>query len=187
MAAKCHGADILDRDAGGFGQEAGEAGAIEYARHADDLVGRQSRKLLQSPNHRVERVGDADDEVLPAHAALIAAADLLHDVQIDAQEIVAAHAGLARYARGDDADVGAGDCRITVGAGAGELGVVAFDAPACDKIERLALGHPLDNVRQDDVAELLKPGQKAQACHQSVQSRSMRFCCAPCVLPPERF
>ena len=46
---------------------------------------------------------------------LDAGADLLHDFQIDAQKIVAAHARLARHAGGDDADVGAVDRRVGIG------------------------------------------------------------------------
>ena len=38
-----------------------------------------------------------------------ALADRLHDLEVDAEQIVAAHARLARHAGGDDADVGAGD------------------------------------------------------------------------------
>ena len=47
---------------------------------------------------------------------LDAGADLLHHLEIDAEQIVAAHAGLARHAGGDDADVGAVDRRVGVGA-----------------------------------------------------------------------
>ena len=47
---------------------------------------------------------------------LDAGADLLHDLEVDADQVVAAHAGLARHAGGDDADVGALDVGIGVGA-----------------------------------------------------------------------
>ena len=53
------------------------------------------------------------------------------------EQVVAAHAGLARHAGGDDADVGAVD-RL-VGGGAGELGVEAVDRRGLGEIERLAL------------------------------------------------
>ena len=42
---------------------------------------------------------------------LDAGADLLHHLEVDAEQIVAAHARLARHAGGDDADVGAFDAR----------------------------------------------------------------------------
>ena len=47
---------------------------------------------------------------------LDAGADLLHHLEVDAEQVVAAHAGLARHAGGDDADIGAGDRLVVVGA-----------------------------------------------------------------------
>jgi len=67
---------------------------------------------------------DADDEGVGG-VFLDAGADLLHHLEIDAQEIVAAHAGLARHAGGDDADLGA--VERLVGVGAGEMCVEPVD------------------------------------------------------------
>ena len=55
----------------------------------------------------------------------IAGADLLHHLEIDAQKIVTAHAGLSCDARGDDAHRGALD-RL-VGIGADDAGVKTLD------------------------------------------------------------
>ena len=88
---------------------------------------------------------------------LDAGADLLHHLEIDAEQIVAAHAGLARHAGGDDAHVGALD-RL-VGVGAGEAGIEAFDRRRLNEVERLALRHAFHDVEQDDVAELLETDQ----------------------------
>ena len=62
MAAEHEGGDVLDRDLELLGEEVAEARRIEHAGHADDLVVRQAREFAQRPDHRVERVGDADDE-----------------------------------------------------------------------------------------------------------------------------
>ena len=43
---------------------------------------------------------------------LMPAPTWLHDLEIDAEQIVAAHAGLARHAGGDDAHVGAFDAVV---------------------------------------------------------------------------
>ena len=86
-------------------------------------------------------------------------ADRLHDLEVDAEQVVAAHAGLARHAGGDDDDVGAGDGGIV--ARAGELGVEPFDRTGLGEIERLALGHAVDDVEQDDVAEFLSAARWA--------------------------
>ena len=58
-------------------------------------------------------------------AYLDALADRRHDLEIDAEQIVAAHAGLARHAGGDDDDVGALD--VGIGVGALELRVETLD------------------------------------------------------------
>ena len=91
---------------------------------------------------------------------LDAGADLLHHLEVDAEQIVAAHAGLARHAGGDDADVGAFDGVIVVGAG--EPGVEAFDRRRLRDIERLALRHAFGDVEQHDVAQFLQADQMGE-------------------------
>ena len=115
--------------------------------------------LLQGPDHGVERIGDADDEGV-GRVFLDAGADLLHHLEIDAEQVVAAHAGLARNAGGDDAHRRALD--PLVGIGAGEAGVEALDRRRLHEVERLALRHPLHDVEEDDVAELLEADQMSE-------------------------
>ena len=94
MAAEHEGGDVLDRDADLLGEEVAEARAVEHAGHADDLVVRQAGEFAQRPDHRVERIGDADDEGV-GRMRLDALADRLHHLEVDAEQIVAAHARLA--------------------------------------------------------------------------------------------
>jgi hypothetical protein len=89
-----------------------------------------------------------------------AGADCLHHLQIDAEQVVSAHAGLSRHPRGDDDDVGAGDGRVV--ARADELGVEALDRPRFGEIERLALRNAVDDIEEHDVAQLLQGGQVSQ-------------------------
>ena len=98
----------LTETSNSLGEEVAEAGRVEDAGHAADLLDRQARELAQRPDHRVERVGDADDEGV-RRVLGDALADRLHHLEVDAEQVVAAHARLARHAGGDDADVGAGD------------------------------------------------------------------------------
>jgi hypothetical protein len=98
VAAKHEGRDVLDADLELVGKEVAEAGAVEHAGHADHHVMRKTREFAQCPNHRVERIGDADDECV-GRIRLDAFADRLHHFQIDAEQIVAAHPRLARNAR----------------------------------------------------------------------------------------
>ena len=159
MAAEDEGGDVLDRDLELVGDEVAEAGGIEHAGHADHHVARQAAELLQRPDHRVERVGDADDEGL-RRVFLDAGADLLHHLEVDLEEVVAAHAGLARHAGGDDADIGALD-RL-VGRGAGELGVEAEHRRGLGDVERLAVRDAFDHVEEHDVAEFLEADEKGE-------------------------
>jgi hypothetical protein len=115
MAAQHEGGDVLHRHVEFLGEEVAEARAVEHAGHAADLVVRQARELAQRPDHRVERVGDADDEGVRRVVA-DAFAHLLHDLEVDAQKVVAAHARLARHAGGDDAHIRARDVGVVVGA-----------------------------------------------------------------------
>ena len=70
------------------------------------------------------------------------------------EQIVAAHAGLARHAGGDDADIGALDRFIAIGAE--KLGVEAVDRRGLRDIERFALRDAFGDVEHDDVAEFLE-------------------------------
>ncbi len=84
----------------------------------------------------------------------------LHHLQVDAQQVVAAHARLARHAGGDDADVGAGDVGVVVGAL--QRDVRAEHRGGLGEVQRLALRHALGDVEQDHVAQLLARGDVGQ-------------------------
>ncbi|MNN31467.1 hypothetical protein D3C81_1451560 [compost metagenome] len=150
VTAQGPGVDVLHRDAGLFSQEVGEARRVQHAGHADDLLLGQARELLQGPDHGVERVGDADDEGVGG-VLLDALADGLHDLEVDADQVVAAHARLARHAGGDDADVGACDVGVVVGALQGH--VLTEDGRGLGDVEGFALRRAFGDVEQDDVAQ----------------------------------
>ena len=112
------------------------------------------------------------------------APDLAHDLGIDREQVVAAHAGLARHAGSDDHHVGARDRRIVLGAAEGR--VEALHRAALGEVQRLALGHAFDDVEEHDVAKILERGEVGEraadvaradqrdlaACH----GESLRFC-----------
>jgi hypothetical protein len=159
VTAQGPGVDVLNRNAGGVGQEVGEAARIQNAGHAHDLLARQARKLAQGPDHGVQRIGDADDEGVGG-MGLDALTDGLHHLQIDRDQIVAAHARLARHPGGDDADVGPGDVGIVVRALERHVGIE--DGGGLRDIQRLALGGALGNVEQHHIAQLLAGGDVSQ-------------------------
>jgi hypothetical protein len=178
VAAEHEGGDVLDRDVELLGEEVAEAGRVEHAGHAADLGVRQAGELAQRPDHGVERVGDADDEGVGG-VARDALADRLHHLEVDAEQVVAAHAGLARHAGGDDADVGALDVGVVVGAL--EAGVEAVDGGGLGDVERLALRDAFGDVEQHDVAEFLQRGQMGERAPDlpGADQRDLRSCHCP--------
>ena len=111
VAAEHERRDVLDADVELLGEEGAKARTVEHAGHADDHLRREAGEFAQRPHHRVERVGDADDEGVGGVLAN-ALADRLHDLEVDSEQVVPAHARLARHAGGDDAHVGAFDVGI---------------------------------------------------------------------------
>ena len=159
VAAEHEGGHVLDRHVELLGEEVAEAGRIEHAGHADDLFGLQAGELLQRPDHGVERVGDADDEGVRG-ILLDAVADRFHDLQVDADQVVAAHAGLARHAGGDDDHVGACDIGIVVRALV--PGIEPVDRRGFGDVETFALGNALRDVEEHDVAEFLQADEMGE-------------------------
>ena len=113
-----------------------------------------------------------------------AGAHLAHDLGIDREQVVAAHAGFSGHAGGDDHHVGARDGCVVLGAG--KRCVEALDRAALGEVERLALGHAVHDVEEHDVAKILEGGEVGEraadiaradqrdpaACH----GKSLRFC-----------
>ncbi len=104
---------------------------------------------------------------------LDALANRFHDLEVDAEQIVAAHARLARDAGGDDAHVRAGDIGV-IGA-ALEVSVEIVDRSGLGDVERFALGNPFRDVEQDDVAKLAHRGEVSEgaADHSSADQRDL--------------
>ena len=93
----------------------------------------------------------------PGACVADARADLVHHLGVDGEQVVAAHAGLARHAGGDDHHVRAFDGCIVLGAG--ERRVEAFHRAALGEVQRLALRHAVHDVEEHDVAEILERGE----------------------------
>ena len=67
-----------------------------------------------------------------------------HDLEVGVQQIVAAHAGLAGNARGNNHNVGVGRGRVVVGAGDGH--VALFDGHGFEQVQCLALGNAFHHI-----------------------------------------
>ena len=69
------------------------------------------------------------------------------------QQVVAAHAGLARNAGSDDHDVGVGGGGVVVRAD--DVHIALLDRHGFEQVERFALGHAFDNIDQHHVGQFL--------------------------------
>ena len=87
-------------------------------------------------------------------------ADGLHHAEVDAEQVVAAHAGLARHTGGNDDHIGAGNIGDVIGAL--DVGVETFDRAALRDVERLALRQSLCDVIEHDVAHFMLGGEMGQ-------------------------
>ena len=114
---------------------------------------------MQSPDHRIERIGDADDKGV-RRIFLDAGADRFHDLEVDAEQIVAAHPRLARHPGRHDDNVGPGDGFIAIRPR--ERRIETVDRTRLGKIQRLALRCPFRDVEEDDVAKLFERREVSQ-------------------------
>ncbi len=159
VAAEDAGRHVFERDLEFFREEMPEAGRIEDAGHADHFSCGNPGRFLQRPNHGIERIGDADHEGI-GRIKSYPVADRLHDLEIDAEQIIAAHAGLARHARGDDHHIGAGDRRVIIGAV--EMRMKALLRRRLREVQGFALRYAFGNVEEDDVAQFLERGDMGE-------------------------
>jgi len=75
------------------------------------------------------------------------------DLVVGLEQVVPAHPGLAGDAGGDDDDIGVFGLLVTVGAD--DAAVKAFHGTGLGQIQCLPLRDPLDDIDEDDIAQLL--------------------------------
>src|SRR5690606_22768038 len=181
VAAENEGSDVFHRNLELFCQEQAEARGVENTSHADNVALRQAGELLQRPDHSVERIGDADDEGV-RRVLLDAGADLLHDLEVDAEKVVAAHARLAGHAGGDDANISAFNGRVVVGAD--EVCVKAINRGGLGDVEALALRGAFGNVEQNNVAEFLEADHMGEGAADHARADEGNFVASHVVVSP---
>ena len=153
MATQHEGGDIFHGDAKFVREKVAEACAVQHAGHAANLACGQAGELLQGPDHRVERVGDTDDKGV-GRVVANALPNRFHDLEIDAQQIIAAHPGLARDAGRHDAHIGASDVRVILRAF--QVSIKPLRWPGFSDIERFALRNSFGDVEHDHIPQFLK-------------------------------
>src|SRR5208283_4681393 len=152
VSAEHEGSDVLHRNLQLHGDESAEARRVENAGHPDYAIAREAAQLVSGLRHRIQRVGD-DDENAIGRMLHHLAHHIAHDLVIGVDEVVAAHARLAGNAGGDDHDVRVRGVDVIVGAD--DERVPLFDGHGLEQVETFALGHAFNDVNEYDVAEFL--------------------------------
>ena len=152
MATEHKGGHILHADLQLFGDEGAEACRIEHPGHADDPFPVETGMTKGRLGHGVERIRD-DNENRLGRLRDHLLDHIGHDLRVGVQQIVAAHAGLARDARGNDHDVGVGRGGVVVRAG--HMDVALLDGHGFQQIQSLALRHAFHHVDQHHIGQFL--------------------------------
>ncbi len=156
VAAEHERVHVLDRDVQLHRDERAHPRRVEHARHADDALARELAQPVDRLAHRVERVRDRhDDRVRRVLDDLLG--HRLHDLVVASQQVVAAHARLARHAGRDHHDVGVGRLlpALVGRAVADDARVRPFDRAGLEHVERDARRLRFGDVDDDDVGKLL--------------------------------
>jgi hypothetical protein len=152
MPATVERVDVFHRHVQLFRNEGAHARGIEHAGHADDALARELRQLVDRLRHGVERIGHRDDDAVRRVLDHLLG-DLLHDLVVHVEQIVAAHARLARQSRGDHDDVRPGALGVVAGTEHPRVGPV--NRTGLEHVERHPGGLLIGNIDNDDVGELL--------------------------------
>ncbi len=112
----------------------------------------ESAETVDRLRHRVEGVRDGNDDAVGRilHDLL---GHRLHDLVVHVQQVVPAHARLARHARGNDHDVGVG--AVGVVARAHHARIRSGNRTGLEDVECHARGFLISDVDDDDVREFL--------------------------------
>ena len=87
-------------------------------------------------------------------------AHCVHDLDVDPEQIIAAHPRLARHTGCDDDHIGTGEVGVVAGPHHG--GIEAFHRGCFSDIQRLAFGDAIGEIEQHNVAEVLHAGEQRQ-------------------------
>jgi hypothetical protein len=74
-----------------------------------------------------------------------------HDFEVGVEQVIAAHAGLAGNARGDDDDVGVRCGGVVVRAN--DVDVPFFDGHGFEQVEGFALGYAFNDIDEYDIGK----------------------------------
>ena len=150
MTAHHIAVDIFHADTGLQGHERPHAGRIQDARLPDNALARQLADLHGQVCHRIQRVGQNDEDGLRRILEGVRGC-ITDDLGVDGQQVFAAHTRLARHARRDDDDIGTLGGSIIIAADHGYI--LADHRQGFLQVQGLALWHPFDDIHQHQVGD----------------------------------
>ena len=109
--------------------------------------------FLGDPPDNQDRIGAGGNDF---------ANDVLHDLVVGVEQVIATHAGLARDAGGDDDDVGIGGGVVIIGAQ--HMRIALLDGHRLKQVECFALRNAFRDVHEHDVGELLARDPMCRCC-----------------------
>ena len=147
MSAHEQRLDVLDGHAQLHRDEGAVTGRIKHPGHAHHALARKTARHVRDVCHNVERIRhDDDDRIGAVFDELLR--DRFDDRGVLGEQVVAAHARLARQAGRDYADIRPGGVGVIIRPA--HAGIEEVDGRRLLHIERFALGQALDDIDQDD-------------------------------------
>ena len=143
---------VLNRDIQFHRDERAHPRRVEHAGHPDHALSRKFGQTIERLRHGVERIGDRDDNALWTMLDDIWR-DAIHDLEVVAHEVIAAHARLPRLSGRDDDDIGPGRGGPVVAAD--DAGIGPKDRTGLVHVERDACCLLVRDVDDDDVGQFL--------------------------------
>ena len=149
MTADHHALDLVRVGFQRLAQITLEAGRVERAAHAEDLILRKSALLQRQIGHRVHRIADHQDDRFRGILQDIAH-DRSDDAGIHADQFLARHARLTRHARSHDHDVGIRRSGIIV-RHAGQLRIEVHQRSGLENIQHLAFRNAFLDIEENQL------------------------------------
>ncbi len=98
---------------------------------------------------------------------------VLHDLVVGVEQVVAAHAGLARNSRGDHNDVGVRGVGVIIGAD--DVAVALLNRHCLQQVECLALRNAFHDVDENDIGQFLRGDPMGRGCPHISSSNNRYF------------
>ena len=159
MTTEGHCGDILDGHIQFPSDKSGKTGGIKHTGLAHNTLRRETGNFLAQGDHGVKRIGDDDDEGIRG-ILLDAFRNRSHNLGVNFNQIITAHAGLTRQTCSDDNNIRTFDILVIVGSG--HTDIKTIDRGSLCNIQSFSLRHVFDDVKQNDITQLAQCAKLSQ-------------------------